>query len=219
MSIRLLHEDAWALVEARHKQLLQAIADAELLIAMDAKEKILKNVKLSSDFENTHLVPLVRSRDIYASVLKSDVWTDCMTEPIDIIFPTREATSDLFDRIVAGRIFIYRRAFYAVEGIYNEEEAAVLLTDTISRRKRKAEYLIARKDIPQAEQEYERLAIPETVRHEVWRRDKGRCSKCHSVHNLEFDHVIPVSKGGANTARNIQILCESCNRVKSNNLG
>ncbi len=63
-----------------------------------------------------------------------------------------------------------------------------------------------------------RKSIPESVRHEVWRRDKGRCVECGSKEKLEFDHIIPVSKGGANTARNIQLLCESCNRKKSNKI-
>ena len=40
-----------------------------------------------------------------------------------------------------------------------------------------------------------------------------------SNENLEFDHIIPLSKGGANTYRNIQLLCESCNRSKSDNIG
>ncbi|MDP7536025.1 MAG: HNH endonuclease [Candidatus Poseidoniia archaeon] len=31
--------------------------------------------------------------------------------------------------------------------------------------------------------------------------------------------MIPVSKGGANTYRNIQLLCEVCNREKSDNIG
>lgn len=59
-----------------------------------------------------------------------------------------------------------------------------------------------------------RCAIPESVRHEVWRRDQGRCVVCSSQQNLEFDHVIPVSKGGSNTSRNLQLLCEMCNRTK-----
>lgn len=57
--------------------------------------------------------------------------------------------------------------------------------------------------------------MPESVRHEVWRRDNGRCVNCGSNENLEFDHIIPISKGGANTTRNLQLLCEPCNRKKS----
>ncbi|MGH3301966.1 MAG: HNH endonuclease [Streptosporangiaceae bacterium] len=60
-----------------------------------------------------------------------------------------------------------------------------------------------------------REAIPERVRHEVWRRDRGRCIDCGSRERLEFDHIIPISKGGSNTARNIELRCEACNRRKS----
>jgi hypothetical protein len=59
-----------------------------------------------------------------------------------------------------------------------------------------------------------REAIPERVRHEVWRRDRGTCVECGSRGRLEFDHIIPVSRGGANTVRNIELRCEPCNRRK-----
>jgi hypothetical protein len=58
-------------------------------------------------------------------------------------------------------------------------------------------------------------AIPKSVQHEVWRRDQARCTNCGSQDRLEFDHIIPFSKGGGNTARNIQLLCQQCNRSKS----
>ena len=63
-----------------------------------------------------------------------------------------------------------------------------------------------------------RQAIPSEVRREVWRRDQGKCSKCDSRENLEYDHIIPVIKGGSNTARNIELLCENCNRAKSDSI-
>jgi len=59
--------------------------------------------------------------------------------------------------------------------------------------------------------------ISKQVQREVWRRDKGQCSDCGSKENIEYDHVIPVSKGGSNTARNVQLLCQKCNRKKSDN--
>jgi 5-methylcytosine-specific restriction endonuclease McrA len=64
-----------------------------------------------------------------------------------------------------------------------------------------------------------RESIPRNVKKEVWNRDDRKCVKCGSQKNLEFDHIIPVSKGGSNTARNVQILCKKCNREKSNNIG
>jgi hypothetical protein len=60
-----------------------------------------------------------------------------------------------------------------------------------------------------------REPIPERVRHEVWRRDQGRCVRCGSQERLEFDHIIPWSRGGSDTPRNLQLLCERCNRRKS----
>lgn len=60
-----------------------------------------------------------------------------------------------------------------------------------------------------------REAISTSVKNAVWRRDQGMCVQCGSKENLEFDHIIPFSKGGSNTARNLQLLCEPCNRSKS----
>jgi len=60
-----------------------------------------------------------------------------------------------------------------------------------------------------------RTAIPEAVRAEVWRRDQGCCVNCGSKENLHFDHVIPVSRGGGTSAKNLQLLCQSCNLTKS----
>ena len=64
-----------------------------------------------------------------------------------------------------------------------------------------------------------RQGIPEDVQIFVWNRDGGKCVSCGSNENLEFDHIIPISKGGSNTARNIQLLCQACNRLKRNNIG
>jgi hypothetical protein len=60
-----------------------------------------------------------------------------------------------------------------------------------------------------------RRSVPQDIKIAVSVRDEGRCRQCGSTHQLHFDHVIPVSRGGANTAANIQLLCGSCNRAKS----
>jgi hypothetical protein len=59
-----------------------------------------------------------------------------------------------------------------------------------------------------------RERIPDSVRSFVWQRDEGECVKCGKKEKLEFDHIIPVIEGGSNTERNIQLLCEGCNRSK-----
>ena len=59
-----------------------------------------------------------------------------------------------------------------------------------------------------------RERIPDNVRLFVWQRDQGKCVRCGVSEKLEFDHMIPIAKGGSNTERNIQLLCESCNRSK-----
>lgn len=61
--------------------------------------------------------------------------------------------------------------------------------------------------------------IAPNVRDLVWNRDGGKCVDCGSNIGLEFDHIIPLSKGGSNTYRNLQLLCEKCNRKKSNKIG
>tara|TARA_B100001250_G_C19727054_1_gene756599 strand:- start:48 stop:1076 length:1029 start_codon:yes stop_codon:yes gene_type:complete len=64
-----------------------------------------------------------------------------------------------------------------------------------------------------------RELIPKDLRDAVWNRDEGKCTQCDSKEYLEFDHIIPISKGGANTYNNIQILCRKCNRRKSDEIG
>lgn len=60
--------------------------------------------------------------------------------------------------------------------------------------------------------------IPQDVKAAVWQRDQGQCAECGASEYLEFDHVIPFSKGGANTEGNVQLLCRSCNLSKSDRI-
>ena len=64
-----------------------------------------------------------------------------------------------------------------------------------------------------------RPSIPQNIKDKVWNRDDGKCVQCGSNEKIEFDHIIPFSKGGSNTYRNLQILCEKCNRIKSDKIG
>ena len=58
-------------------------------------------------------------------------------------------------------------------------------------------------------------AIPDHVKAAVYHRDKGTCRQCgYQGPYIEYDHIIPRSKGGPNTVDNIQILCRMCNLKK-----
>jgi hypothetical protein len=63
-----------------------------------------------------------------------------------------------------------------------------------------------------------RELIPEDVKLVVWARDGGACTRCGSKKNLHFDHIIPVVKGGGNSAENIQVLCQTCNLMKADKI-
>lgn len=75
--------------------------------------------------------------------------------------------------------------------------------------------LSAHPGIPAPVGQRARRSVPQDVKIAVSVRDGGRCRQCGSADQLHFDHVIPVSRGGTNTAANVQLLCGSCNRAKS----
>lgn len=115
--------------------------------------------------------------------------------------------------------------------------------DSIDRKKEQIRFKILEKEKKRKEKEFEDLLyletekelsesgeisisslpkrdrIPQNVMDKVWNRDGGKCVQCGKSEKLEFDHIIPHSRGGSNTVRNLQLLCENCNRVKSNNIG
>lgn len=53
----------------------------------------------------------------------------------------------------------------------------------------------------------------------VLRRDNYICQMCHNPipdDRINFDHIIPWSKGGSSDEGNIRLLCESCNKSRGN---
>jgi len=67
-------------------------------------------------------------------------------------------------------------------------------------------------------------SISDKLRYQVLKRDSFKCCACGASPakdpsvELHIDHIIPWSKGGENTAENLQTLCSKCNLGKSNNL-
>jgi hypothetical protein len=112
------------------------------------------------------------------------------------------------------RWWMFRDVFYSEnEGLEAIEVKALVLEREAKRRRRldRAVAFLEQNALPAAPT---RSPIPDDVRAFVWNRDGGRCVSCGANQRLEFDHIIPVALGGANTARNLQLLCEPCNRAK-----
>jgi hypothetical protein len=64
-------------------------------------------------------------------------------------------------------------------------------------------------------------SIPREVMLKVVRRDGQVCRSCgHNVADdqVEFDHIIPFSRGGPTTPENVRLLCRDCNRKKKDSL-
>ena len=66
---------------------------------------------------------------------------------------------------------------------------------------------------------YQREIMSDSLRYDVLKRDGYKCKICGASANdgakLEVDHIIPISKGGKSVMDNLQTLCKSCNRGKS----
>lgn len=116
------------------------------------------------------------------------------------------------------RWWMFRNDFYWEDDEYSAEEMRILILDRLEQREKKIKRATARVSQLDPAASSLREPIPDDVKLFVWQRDRGQCVKCGSQQNLEFDHIIPVAKGGSNTARNLQLLCENCNRTKGANL-
>ena len=154
----------------------------------------------------------------YEELLAHPTWEKSRYEPVEFVMSYNTQIA-IFGKKLMGTVILFQDTIHLVTGPYSSEEACLIFLKKFKKQRSEVEFLAFRKDTPETEGQYERVRIAEETRNEVWRRDQGCCAKCKSVRNLEFDHIVPVSKGGSNSARNLQLLCETCNRRKSNSIG
>jgi 5-methylcytosine-specific restriction endonuclease McrA len=105
------------------------------------------------------------------------------------------------------------RWFTENDGLDADQVHALLVTrdQREARRIARAQAIVAMQAEPAPAR---RGAIPDDVKQLVWTRDGGRCARCRSNAELQYDHIIPLALGGSSTAENLQILCGPCNRRK-----
>lgn len=52
----------------------------------------------------------------------------------------------------------------------------------------------------------------------MWQEQGGKCLACHEVYeprDMELDHMVPLSDGGGEDRRNLQMLCKTCHQDKT----
>jgi hypothetical protein len=114
--------------------------------------------------------------------------------------------------------YVFDDVLYGVSGPYTDEQFCLLIREETDKERRLFEKLKHLHSEDLVLSPHKRESISEKVRIAVWRRDQGRCSRCCSRERLEYDHIVPVAHGGSNTVRNIELLCETCNRAKGDKI-
>jgi 5-methylcytosine-specific restriction endonuclease McrA len=112
--------------------------------------------------------------------------------------------------------WMVKHELYRAEVGLNAKEVWALIAQKEQAKQRKLKRAMAALEVDESARRRE--PIPDDVKIFVWQRDQGKCVKCGSNKELEFDHIIPLAMGGSNTARNIQLLCAICNGIKGPNL-
>ena len=145
-----------------------------------------------------------------------------LAEAQNLFKKTKETPTFLFggDKDTA-QVWGYMEYLYVVSDpvkLYTHDQIKLLIYGEYDKERKHFEKLKKLYESSAAVEEYKRPRIPEEVRILVWRRDGGKCARCGSREKLEYDHIVPLSQGGSNTARNIELLCEKCNRSKGGNI-
>jgi len=117
------------------------------------------------------------------------------------------------------RTWMFEQRFYAEDDGLSPDDVLALVRERERRAQRRLQRAHATLAQDGGEIATRRERISADVRRAVFERDGGRCVHCGSSFDIQFDHVIPFSLGGAATAENLQVLCSQCNKRKGASLG
>jgi|JI10StandDraft_1071094.scaffolds.fasta_scaffold113443_1 hypothetical protein len=123
---------------------------------------------------------------------------------------------ELLERLVGEVFFLLFQNRRSLK-VFNEMLAGqVAATDTLDESNEITQYFARPRVL-------RRVTIPTWAKRAVFFRDRGMCTTCGTdlsgVLNISnkrnYDHMVPLAKGGLNDVTNLQLLCESCNSSKS----
>jgi hypothetical protein len=97
---------------------------------------------------------------------------------------------------------------FEFQRILKQEREKIRLTEL---RRRARTEIIKNSDLSKSGQRQRRI-IPEHILEAVFERDGGQCVLCGATEELQFDHILHHSKGGADTVENLRLLCRTCNQ-------
>ncbi len=129
----------------------------------------------------------------------------------------QEAAPVLVAYTAARRFWWYRDGFVWENQDLQARDVMALLHDRDRRHGRELGRAHVLLDVEQGLSEAtprRRQSIPREVREAVYAHDGGQCVECQSSFDLQYDHIIPWSHGGADTVQNLQLLCAPCNQSK-----
>lgn len=122
----------------------------------------------------------------------------------------------IISRIKGKNYWLFQNKFYSDSDSLKASEIHAVLEASRLRRQRKIENAVALQDLKN--QPVVRRGIPDDVKLLVMHRDQGQCCHCGSRVELQYDHIIPISRGGSSSPENLQLLCGPCNRAKGANI-
>lgn len=198
-------EQAWALELRKHEQRYRQRLDVGTEPLLDLSRGVYVEFQAQTQWERERGVRLQDNPD------GARLFFDWLFQSVDAKAVYIGARADL-------HYWRYKDRYYSTADPLTPEDVTALVDFQEAKKQRTLDRAHLSASNAAGTRRLGRPVIPDDVKMFVWQRDGGRCVQCDSNENLEFDHIIPVTMGGANTARNLQLLCEPCNRAKGGNL-